>query len=126
MPYGSRWGFGTANTPFGVAARRGGLEFCDPDQLAGLLDEMRAQELDSDDDGATNVEELSALTDPNSAEDIDLECEAPSRDNGGCAVAPGRSTSGRAAGWSALLALLGLSARLGRERREAAAADFRR
>ena len=85
-------GFTTVNTPFGKTARmQHGLECCNPELLADVLDELRDDETDSDDDGVTDVDELHALTSPNTADDVDLACE-PSKDDSGCSVrSPGAS-----------------------------------
>jgi hypothetical protein len=79
-------GFATVNTPFGLTVRmQHGLECCDPALLRDVLDEIRQEETDSDDDGVSDIDELQVLTDPNTSEDIDLACE-PSAEDSGCSV----------------------------------------
>jgi len=82
----STGGFATVNTPFGLTVRmQHGLTCCDPQLLANVLDEIHEAETDSDDDGASDVAELQALTSPNTSEDVDLACAAAD-DTSGCAV----------------------------------------
>lgn len=99
----STGGFATVNTPFGLTVRmQHGLTCCDPELLANVLDEIREEETDSDDDGVSDVAELQALTSPNTSEDIDLACQADD-DSSGCAVTkPG---TGHAPPYSAALLL---------------------
>lgn len=79
-------GFATVNTPFGLTVRmQHGLECCDPALLRDVLEALRDEETDSDVDGASDVAELQALTNPNTAEDVDLAC-APEAEDSGCSV----------------------------------------
>jgi len=92
-------GFATVNTPFGLTVRMDeGLTCCDASLLPGVLAELRQNETDSDGDGASDTEELEALTSPNTEGDVDLACEAAA-DDSGCSVraAVGAPRSGRAA-----------------------------
>jgi hypothetical protein len=80
-------GFATVNTPFGLTVRmQHDLACCDPARLTEVLDEIRGAEADSDDDGTSDIDELRALTDPNSEDDVDLACEAPAASDSGCSV----------------------------------------
>jgi hypothetical protein len=95
----STGGFATVNTPFGLTVRmQHGLTCCDPTLLAEVIEEIREAETDSDDDGTSDVDELHALTDPNSSEDVDLACSAPEESDSGCSVSrpgPARETASR-------------------------------
>ena len=80
-------GFATVNTPFGLTVRmQYDLECCDPALLRTVIDQIREDETDSDDDGVSDVDELQALTHPNTADDIDLACEPKADEPDGCAV----------------------------------------
>lgn len=56
---------GTVNTPFGKAMRAQGLVAYDENRLASTLATMQSSRVDSDGDGALDVDELKAGTDPN-------------------------------------------------------------
>lgn len=56
---------GTVNTPFGRSMRARGLIMYDEDSLRSALASMRAEGVDSDGDGTTDLDELAAGTDPN-------------------------------------------------------------
>lgn len=58
-------GKGTVNTPFGTAMRARGLVASDTNALNAAIDKMVTDKVDSDGDGATDVDELKAGTDPN-------------------------------------------------------------
>jgi MYXO-CTERM domain-containing protein len=62
---GGQTGFGTVTTPFGVAMRDRGLVAEDEASLFSALDKMSAEGVDSDGDGASDIEELVAGTNPN-------------------------------------------------------------
>jgi Bacterial TSP3 repeat len=110
-------GFATANTKFGINMRRVfHAACCDGELMRTIAEQLEVSGLDSDGDGLTDVDELRATTDPNSAEiEAELACEAPP--DGGCAL----TGAGRKQGGGALIVLLGLLAlpicsRLGRAR----------
>ncbi len=58
-------GIGTVNTPFGKTARGDHLVSGDTSKLTEVLDQMKTDATDSDDDGIGDIEELIAGTDPN-------------------------------------------------------------
>lgn len=60
-------GIGTVNTLFGTALRMHGLVAGSDASLNAALDALAAQNVDSDGDGVTDVAELMAGTDPNTA-----------------------------------------------------------
>lgn len=87
-------GLGTVQTPFGLTLYERGLRNNDPDNLTALLDEIEAEEVDSDGDGVSDVQELLDGTDPN------VDDAGPVPQYGCLQTAPAVP--------SALLALLGL------------------
>jgi hypothetical protein len=60
-------GSGTVTTPFGWAMRGQGLVADDPSSVNAALDALKSAKTDSDGDGADDIAELVAGTDPNSA-----------------------------------------------------------
>lgn len=60
-------GGGTVVTPFGWSMRARGLVVEDNDSVHKALDSLKADNVDSDGDGQSDIAELSASTDPNSS-----------------------------------------------------------
>lgn len=65
-------GSSTVRTPFGLALRARGLTAGGEDSLAQALSRLEADAADSDGDGVSDVAELKAGTDPNSAANASL------------------------------------------------------
>jgi len=108
----------TANTPLGISARRAGLKCCDTSGLFDALATLEANATDSDADGAPDVEELRAGTDPNALEGK-LECYVPPEDEGcsiGRSFTPGRQRSAWALGSVVAVVALGRLRRRARSR----------
>jgi MYXO-CTERM domain-containing protein len=89
---------GAVDQPFGKAMVERGLTKDDAASLSAALDTMRADKVDSDGDGAQDLDELSWGGDPNHADVPQSSTDAPAAY--GCSAAPGR-----ASGWGAVLAL---------------------
>jgi Bacterial TSP3 repeat len=100
-------GSGTANTPFALSARARGLHGGETSLVAGALDALARDGVDSDGDGVTDIRELIAGTDPNVAGGSPTALRA---DPGfGCSTAAGDVA------WTAWL-LLAIRRALGRRR----------
>jgi hypothetical protein len=113
-------GFGTVHTPFGQALMMDfGLVASSPAALQRALDQDKAQHLDSDHDGDTDIEALIACRDPNQPDPGDAGSAAmPSMRNAntdpipeyGCAM-------GRAPRWEDGSAVIGIGVLLAMRRR---------
>ena len=100
----AKTGGDTLVTPFAWGMRARGLT--GQDTLLPALDRVRADGVDSDGDGATDVDELIAGTDPNSAASTPARPGLVEDPKLGCAVAGADSNQGR--GWTWIIAVAGL------------------
>lgn len=82
-------GRGTVSQPFGLSMMANGLTYADPPSLASALAALRAKAIDSDGDGAVDVDELSQGNDPDVPGPGQLCLELP-RYGCGAHVAPAR------------------------------------
>ncbi|MBI2393347.1 MAG: hypothetical protein HYV09_27435 [Deltaproteobacteria bacterium] len=108
---GGRGGAGTVTTRFGRAMMDRGLKGGDGASLAAALDAMARDGVDSDHDGASDVDELRRGKDPNGASGVAIGAPPIEYGCGGATVA--RATGG-GGGW---LAALLLAAHFTRRRR---------
>jgi hypothetical protein len=60
-------GPGTVKTPFGLSAIARGLNASDRNSVAAALRQMQRDQVDSDADGVSDIDELKLGTDPNTA-----------------------------------------------------------
>ena len=97
-------GGGTVVTPFGLSARARGLTGQDTVALDTALDRLASDHVDSDGDGAEDVAELKAGTDPNSPA---LDAQMITSDPGyGCGGAPHTPKPASAASLAPIVAIL--------------------
>jgi hypothetical protein len=102
-------GFGTVNTPFGKAMRARGLTSGSTASLDTALDQMATENVDSNGDGVSDIQELKNGTDPNA----NAPGAAPPPEFG-CHAGSGRSD---ASGWVWVTGALASAAFLLRESR---------
>lgn len=69
---GGATGSGTATTPFATAMRNRGMVAGNTQSVSAALQQLETDQVDSDGDGATDVDELRAGTDPNGAGELAL------------------------------------------------------
>lgn len=97
-------GAATARTPFALALKA--RDFTDEESLSSALARLKADDFDTDGDGVSDVAELKAGTDPNSAANGDLmDTQQPGYGCGGSAP-HGRNGGQAALGVAALTWLL--------------------
>ena len=80
-------GSGSVQTPFGISMLAHGLT-SDRSTLTPALDALKTDNVDSDGDGVSDIDELMADTDPNTSSNVPLSSSDPSY---GCAIASGRA-----------------------------------
>jgi hypothetical protein len=107
-------GKATATTPFAFSLRARGLSGEGRSSLDAALSQLDAEQVDSDGDGVSDVNELFANTDPNSAANAPL--NGATEPAYGCSLWRGAVPPSRAAAW-ALLAGAGGCLLLGRRAR---------
>ena len=105
-------GTGTVRTPFGMSMRLRGMIAGNDASLAKALDAMAADNVDSDHDGVSDIEELKSHTDPNRYGALPL--DQANEPTYGCGGTIARSPQGAGAATGAVLLgalALGLSLR---------------
>jgi MYXO-CTERM domain-containing protein len=107
-------GVGTVNTPFGKAMRAHGLQAEDTASLDSALDQMKSQNVDSDGDGVSDIDELIKGADPNTAGTGSLGPEPPTY---GCVATVAPGTPGRTGAFVAALGFFAAVALVRRRRR---------
>jgi hypothetical protein len=82
-------GVGTVVTPFAWSMRSKGLVVDDPDSVVRALDALKAAHTDSDGDGVSDIDELIAGTDPNTAARVPIRpADDPTYGCGGNSISP--------------------------------------
>jgi hypothetical protein len=117
-------GGGTVTTPFGRSARDRSLVADNADILDAILDQMKAERVDSDADGVPDIDELIAGTDPNSPPDDSIGPQTY-----GCAVPAAAAAGSPPRSLGAAGAAVGVALWLAARRRRRAltgAAPYRR
>ena len=88
-------GSGTVVTPFGWSMRGAGIDVEDATTVGKALDALKATNADSDGDGVTDIAELTAGTDPNTAGKVPIpNGEEPGYGCGGKAPDPNQREEG--------------------------------
>jgi hypothetical protein len=104
-------GYGTAITPFGQSMRDQGLRAEDPGSLATALDQLAANNTDSDGDGVPDIQELVKGTDPNGPGVLGATRTPQLAYGCGAAITPIRPSRGSGSAFAGvLLGALGLAA----------------
>jgi len=97
-------GVATADTPFAVSLRARGLLGDDRNSIDSALSQLDQEQVDSDGDGVSDVNELFANTDPNSAANAPL--NGAVEQSYGCALSEGAAARSGAAPWTIALGAL--------------------